>query len=92
MMTKTEVSELDRPLFIAAALRGLRLQRMPDGYYGLFKRNGDAVELMADGLTFNDVVNRCGAFDTTTLRGAAERNGLEWTGTYEAILVLARTV
>jgi len=27
-MTKTEVSELDRPLFIAAALRGFRLQHL----------------------------------------------------------------
>ncbi|KAA0089773.1 hypothetical protein CIW54_07170 [Paraburkholderia sp. T12-10] len=91
-MTKTEVSELDRPLFIAAALRGLRLQRMPDGYYGLYKRNGDAVELVAGGLTFKDVASRCGAFDTTTLRAAAERDGLEWPGTYEAFLALARTV
>lgn len=61
-MSNTEVSELDRPLFFAAALRGFRLQRMPDDYYGLFKRNGDAVELVASGLTFKDVANRCGAF------------------------------
>lgn len=91
-MAEIEVSELDRPLFIAAALRGMRLQRMPDGSYGLFKRNGDAVELVAEGLTFKDVANRCGAFDTTTLRGAAERDGLQWPDTYEAFLALVRTV
>jgi hypothetical protein len=88
----TEVSELDQPLFIAAALRGLRLQRMPDGYYGVFQRNGDTLELVADGLTFKDVANRCGAFDKTTLRAAAERDGLAWPDTYEAFLALARTV
>ncbi|WP_257829831.1 hypothetical protein [Burkholderia glumae] len=91
-MTKTEVSEVDRPLFIAAALRGFRLQRMPDGYYGLFQRNGDAVEPVGEGLTFKDVANRCGAFDATTLRGAAERDGLQWPDTYEAFLALAQTV
>ena len=91
-MTSTEVSELDRPLFIAAALRGFRLQRMPDDLYGLFRSNGKVVELVADGLTFKDVANRCGAFETTTLRQAAERDGLIWPDTYESFLALARTV
>ncbi|MBT2794770.1 hypothetical protein [Paraburkholderia strydomiana] len=86
------MNEPDRPLFIAAALRGLRLQPMPDGYYGLLERNGDAVELVADGLAFKDVGNRCGAFDTTTLGRTAGRDGLEWPATYEAFLALAHTV
>ncbi|HKR41485.1 MAG TPA: hypothetical protein VJU59_17720 [Paraburkholderia sp.] len=88
-MSITDLSELDRPLFVAAALRGLRLQRMPDDYYGLFRRNGDAVDLVAGGLTFKDVANRCGACGTTTLRAASERDGLIWPDTYEAILALA---
>lgn len=91
-MSNTEVSELDRPLFIAAALRGLRLQRMPDDYNGLFKRNGEVVELVASGLTFKDVANRCGAFEATTLGATAERDGLTWPETYEAFLALARSV
>ncbi|TDA48088.1 hypothetical protein [Burkholderia pyrrocinia] len=91
-MSEIEVSELDRPLFIVAALRGFRLQRMQDGFYGLFKRNGEAVELVADGLTFKEVANRCGATGTTTLRAAVERDGLAWPDTYEAFLALARSV
>lgn len=91
-MSSSEVSDLDRPLFIAAALRGFRLQRMADDYYGLYKRNGDEIELIAERLTFKDVANRCGAFKTTTLRAAAERDGLVWPESYEAFLSLARTV
>jgi hypothetical protein len=91
-MSKVEVSELDRPLFILAALRGFRLQRMADGSYGLFKRKGEAVELVAGGLTFKDVANRCGASGETTLRAAMERDGLTWPDSYEAFLALAGSV
>jgi hypothetical protein len=91
-MSTEDFNELDRPLFIAAALRGLRLQRMPDDYYGMFKRNGASVDLVADRLTFKAVANRCGASGKTTLRQAAGRDGLEWPATYEAFLALARTV
>lgn len=87
-----EISELDRPLFIAAALRGFRLQRMPDDFYGLFKRSGDTVELIASGLTFKEVANRCGATGKTTLRQAVERDGLKWPDRFEAFLALTQTV
>ncbi|WP_257829839.1 hypothetical protein [Burkholderia glumae] len=40
-MSNVEVSELDRPLSVLPALRGFCLQRMPDGYYDLFKRNAE---------------------------------------------------
>ncbi|RQH04352.1 hypothetical protein [Paraburkholderia dinghuensis] len=85
-------SDLDKPLFIAAALRGWRLQRMSDDLYALFSRNGASVDLVADGLTFKDVANRCGASGTTTLRQAVERDGLTWPASFEAFLALARTV
>ncbi|WP_197339747.1 hypothetical protein [Ralstonia solanacearum] len=88
----TEISELDRPLFILAALRGYRLQRMPDGYYALFKRNGDDIDEVARGLTVKNVSNRCGAIGKTTLRQSVERDGLKWPETYEAFLALVRTV
>ncbi|WP_028219448.1 hypothetical protein [Paraburkholderia oxyphila] len=91
-MSNTELSELERTLFIAAALRGYRLQRMPDGYYGLFRRNANAVELMASGLTYKDVANRCGAYGSTTPKAAAERDGLAWPDTHEAFLALAGSV
>lgn len=91
-MNTVEVSELDRPLFILAALRGFRLQRMPTGYFGLFKRNGEVVELVTDGLTFKDVANRCGASGATTLRASVERDGLTWPDSYKAFLALAGSV
>ena len=91
-MSKTELSELDRTLVIAAALRGYRLQRTSGDYYGLFRRNAEAVELIASGLTFRDVANRFGAYGATTLRAAAERDGLAWPDTHEAFLALAGSV
>ncbi|WP_028218875.1 hypothetical protein [Paraburkholderia oxyphila] len=91
-MSNTELGELDRTLFIAAALRGFRLQRIPGDDYGLYRRNAEAVELMACGLTFRDVANRCGAYGSTTLRAAAERDGLAWPDTRDAFLALAGSV
>lgn len=91
-MDDTEANELDRALFIASALRGYRLQRMQEGYYGLFRRDGDALHLVASRLTVKDVANRCGAFGPTTLKRAAERDGLGWPTTFEAFLALIRTV
>ena len=88
----TEISEQDRPLFILAAFRGYRLQRTPDGYYALFKRNGAAVEEVARGLTFKDVANRCGVSGKTTLRQAVERDGFTWPETWEAFLALVKSV
>lgn len=83
---------LDYPLFIAAALRGLRLQHGEDGLYSLYQREGDQIVLVAAALTFKDVANRCGATGAVTLRQAVERDGLEWPATYAAFLALARTV
>jgi len=47
---------------------------------------------MASGLTFRDVANRFGAYGATTLRAAAERDGLAWPDTHEAFLALAGSV
>uniref|UniRef100_UPI003F495AA6 hypothetical protein n=1 Tax=Cupriavidus taiwanensis TaxID=164546 RepID=UPI003F495AA6 len=83
-----ETHPLDRPIFIAAALRGWRLQRTADAY-ALYQRRGETLVLLADGLSFKDVANRCGAAGTTTLRQAVERDGLIWPDTFEEFLALA---
>lgn len=86
-----ETHPLDRPIFIAAALRGWRLQRTADGY-ALYQRQGETPVLLADGLSFKDVANRCGAQGRTTLRQAVERDGLVWPESFEAFLALASKV
>lgn len=86
-----ETHPLDRPIFIAAALRGWRLQRTAEGY-ALYQRRGETLVLLADGLSFKDVANRCGAQGTVTLRQAVERDGRVWPKSFEDFLKLASTV
>ncbi len=83
----------ETPLFVAAALRGLRLQDTPDGrLYRVVQHSNGAERVVADGATFKDVANLCGATGTTTLREAAERDGLPWPASPEAFLAVVRKI
>jgi len=77
------------PLFIAAALRGFRLQDTPDGR--AYRSDGPE-RVVADGVTFKDVANLCGATGGTTLREAAERDGLTWPTFPEAFLAVVHKI
>lgn len=64
-------------LFIAAALRGNRLQDTAGGQRYRVVRFGNSTEhFVLDCATFKDVANMCGATGRVTLRQAAERDGL----------------
>lgn len=71
-----DIHPAETSLFVAAALRGYRLVDVPGGCYGVSRLNGGAVETVANRASFKEVVNLCGATDKTTLRQAAERDGL----------------
>ncbi len=73
-------------LFIAAALRALRLYDAPGGRYRVVKMDADKETLIEASATFRAVVNLCGASGRTTLRKAAERDGLAWPDSAAAFL------
>lgn len=80
-------------LFIAAALRGLLLQDTSDGRLYRVVQQRDGVErVVADGATFKEVANLCGATGRTTLREAAERDGLAWPSSPEAFLAVVKKI
>jgi len=80
----------DTALFVAASLRGYRLE-VRDSAYALSKRNDDGVvEVLADALNFKGVARRCSATGVTTLRQAAERAGLKWPDSSEAFLATVK--
>lgn len=80
-------------LFVAAALRGFRLEDTQDGrLYRVLKGKGDAAKSVADRATFKDVANLCGAIGNTTLRQAAERDGLAWPDSPEAFLATMNNI
>lgn len=69
----------ETPLFIAAALRGYRLQDTADGrLYRVVQVRESTEHVVVDNATFKDVANLCGATGSTTLRHAAERDGFTW--------------
>jgi len=83
----------ETPLFILAALRGYRLQDTPDGrLYRVVQAMGGTERVIADHATFKDVANLCGANGKTTLRQAAERDGLTWPTTPEAFLAVVKAM
>lgn len=78
----------ETPLFIAAALRGLRLVDTRAGLYCVLKGS----QVLADEATFKDIANLCGAFGSTTLREAAERDGLQWPVSPESFIKVVGAV
>lgn len=83
----------ETPLFIAAALRGYRLQDTADGrLYRVVQVRESTEHLLADHSTFKDVANLCGATGSTTLRAAAERDGLAWPTSAEAFLAVIKGI
>lgn len=80
-------------LFVAAALRGLRLEDTRDGrLYRVLSGKDQAAKTVADQATFKDVANLCGAYGDTTLRQAAERDGLAWPDSPEAFLAAMNNI
>ena len=70
-------------LFVAAVLRGYRLS---DSACGQFYRVELGQVVIYTAATFKAVANLCGATGRTTLREAAERDGLKWPTSPEAFL------
>ena len=80
-------------LFVAAALRGLVLSIPPDREGYTVERNIEGGRCrVASGLTFKEVANLCGATGTTTLRQAAERDGLAWPDSPEALVAVYKNL
>lgn len=83
--------EADAALLIAAGLRGLRLHAMPGGLYALYRIDAGRVVPCAAWQDVEAVRALLGADEGTTLRAAAERDGLRWPDTPAAVLAaLAR--
>ena len=83
----SELHPFSTPLFIAAALRGYRLHFALDGrLYRLVEVKGETECVLADRATFREVANLCGATGKTTLREAAERDGLRWPTSAESFI------
>jgi len=70
-------------LFVAASLRGFRLKDSACGN-GYRVERGSVVIYTA--VSFKEVANLCGASGRTTLREAAERDGLKWPVSAEAFI------
>lgn len=76
-------------LFVAAALRGFKLMDSACGQ-GYRVERGPLVIYTA--AKFKDVANLCGATEKTTLRQAAERDGLKWPISTEAFLAAMKNL
>lgn len=80
-------------LFVAAALRRLVLSIPPGGEGYTVDRNTEGgLCRVASGLSFKEVANLCGATGTTTLRQAAERDGLAWPDSPEALVAVYKNL
>lgn len=73
-------------LFFAAMLRGFCLTDAPDGCYKVVRHVDGKAETIADRASFKEVANLCGASGRITLRQAAERDGLTWPDSPEALI------
>lgn len=88
-----DIHPSETALFVAAALRGLRLEDTTDGnLYRVVQGHGEAARTLADNATFKDVANLCGAAGKVTLRQAAERDGLAWPDSPEAFLAAMKNL
>lgn len=88
-----EIHPAETALFVAAALRGLRIEDTPDGrLYRVVTGKGESEKTVSDLATFKDVANLCGAFGNITLRQAAERDGFAWPDSPEAFLAAMNNI
>lgn len=76
-------------LFVAATLRGFKLMDSACGQGYRVERGALVIYTAA---TFKDVANLCGASGKTTLRAAAERDGLKWTASAEAFIATMKSI
>lgn len=81
-----EIHPAETALFVAASLRGYRLADVDGGFYGVTRRKDGVVEDVAACASFKEVASLCGATGKTTLRQAAERDGLAWPNSPEAFI------
>lgn len=79
-------------LFLAAALRGMRLEYSRDGLYRVVLCKGATAETLLELASFKDVAKLCGAFGNITFREAAERDGLVWPRSAEAFLAAMKNI
>jgi len=79
-------------LFAAAGMRGLRLEDTRDGLYRVVRGQGTSARTLSERASFKEVANLCGASGSTTLREAAERDGLVWPDSSEAFLDAMRKI
>jgi len=82
-----DIHPAEVPLFVATRLRGYRLM---DSACGRLYRVELGNAVLYTAATFKDVANLCGATGSTTLRQAAERDGLTWPRSAEAFLATIR--
>lgn len=88
-----DIHPVETSLFIAAALRGWRLEDTADGrLYRVMQGRGEGAQILADNATAKDVANLCGAEGSVTLRQAAERDGLIWPSSPESFLRVLRNL
>ena len=87
-----DIHPAETSLFVAAALRGLRLSDASGGCYRVERESDGKVELVAGCASFKDVANLCGATGTVTLRQAAERDGLPWPSSAEAFVATVKNI
>lgn len=76
-----DIHSADVSLFVAASLRGFGLTDSASGRGYRVERGSVVIYTAA---TFKEVANLCGALGRTTLREAAERDGLKWPASAEA--------
>jgi hypothetical protein len=87
-----EIHPAETALFIAAALRGLRLSDAVDGCYQVERQVNGHVVLVSSSASFREVANLCGAEGNVTLRQAAERDGLIWPSSAETFIASIKKI
>lgn len=86
------ISPVETVLFVAAALRGMRLAYVRDGLFRVVLCSGVSAETLVEFASFKEVANLCGASGSTTFRQAAERDGLVWPKSPEAFMEAMRKI
>lgn len=84
-----EIRPAEVGLFVAASLRGFKLMDSSCGRGYRVERGPVVLYTVA---TFKDVANLCGASGNTTLRQAAERDGLCWPPSAEAFIAAMKNM
>jgi hypothetical protein len=87
-----DIHPAETSLFVAAALRRLRLSDAPGGCYRVEREVDGQLEVVAGCASFQDVAHLCGAAGAITLRQAAERDGLSWPDSAEAFVAAVKDI